>query len=209
MRTLVTGSTGFLGEALVLDLVAAHGSASVTALVREPIPERERPAAERLAAAGVRVVAADLLALPVCRRPLADFDVLYHLAAETDSGAPPARLAVNDRGTAHLLETIGEEALAGRRVVLAGATAAVDRGRRPRSGRTIPRLPARPTAARSSRPSACSRPTPLSGGSTSSSRGSVRSTIAPCPRGSCGPSGSRRRSGVSRGGWPGRGASRS
>jgi nucleoside-diphosphate-sugar epimerase len=133
MRSLVTGVTGFLGEALVLDLAAAHGADSVTGMAREPLPEGERAAAERLEAAGVRLVPLDLLALPACRRPVPEFDVLYHLAAETDSSAPAARLAVNDRGTAHLLETIGREALSGKRVVLAGATAAVDRGRRPRA----------------------------------------------------------------------------
>ncbi len=132
MKALVTGATGFLGEALVRDLAAAHGADAVAAYARDPLPEAERPAAERLAAAGVRLRPVDLGALPAFQAP-PDFDVLYHLAAETDSGASALRCEVNFRGLANLLDTIGADGLAGRRVVLAGATAAVDRGRRPRA----------------------------------------------------------------------------
>jgi nucleoside-diphosphate-sugar epimerase len=133
MRALVTGATGYLGRALSLDLAEAHGPAAVAALVRDPLPEAEQEAAEELRAAGISLVPADLLALPVGDLPLAPFDVIYHLAAETDSAAPPERQRVNDRGTANLLETLGPERLRGRRVVLAGATAAIDRARRPRA----------------------------------------------------------------------------
>lgn len=132
MKTLVTGGTGFLGRALALDLAKAHGNDAVVVLVRDPLPEAEREAAEELRAAGIRLVPVDLLAKPALDPGRLSFDVLYHLAAETDSAAPPERLVVNDEGTANLLDTFGE-ALRGRRVVLAGATAAVDRGRRPKA----------------------------------------------------------------------------
>jgi len=133
MRTLVTGATGYLGAALVRSLAEAHGPESVVGLVRDPLPEAERAAGEELEALGVRLLPFDLFALPVADFGELEFDVLYHLAAETDSAAPPERLVVNDRGTANLLESLGRERLAGRRVLLAGATAAIDRGERPRA----------------------------------------------------------------------------
>lgn len=131
VRSLVTGATGFLGLALVKDLVAAHGAENVTALVRDPLPDAERAAAEELGSLGVRLVPSDLLSRPAFDADGIEFDALYHLAAETDSAASEERLAVNTVGTRNLLGTLGDR-LAGRRVVLAGATAAVDRGRRPR-----------------------------------------------------------------------------
>jgi nucleoside-diphosphate-sugar epimerase len=131
MRSIVTGATGYLGAALVRHLVDAHGPAGVVGLVRKPLPEAERPAAEALHALGVRLLPCDLLVYPVVAAGDLGVDVLYHLAAETDSAAPPERLLVNTQGTRNLLHSLGPQ-LRGRRVVLAGATAAVDRRRRPR-----------------------------------------------------------------------------
>jgi dihydroflavonol-4-reductase len=130
MKAVVSGSTGFLGEALVRDLVAAHGADSVVGLVRNPLPDEERPAAEALHGMGVRLLPVDLMSYPVFSKPDVEVDVLYHLAAETDSGASPERLLVNTQGTRNLLQTFGRR-LDGKRVVMSGATAAVDRDRRP------------------------------------------------------------------------------
>ncbi len=131
MRSLVTGATGYLGHALTRLLARENGPASVTGLVRDPLPESERDRADDLRARGVRLLPADLLRSPVCDAAGLEFNVLYHLAAETDSGASARRLLVNTEGTRKLLETLGDR-LSGARVVLAGATAAVDRRRRPR-----------------------------------------------------------------------------
>jgi UDP-glucose 4-epimerase len=133
MKALVTGATGFLGRALALDLAEAHGPENVVVLVRDPMPEAEAEVAGELDAAGIRLVPSDLLALPVADLGDLEFDVLFHLAAETDSGASPVALKVNYRGTANLLESLGREGLAGKRVVLAGATASIDRAERPRA----------------------------------------------------------------------------
>ncbi|MHC4473203.1 MAG: NAD-dependent epimerase/dehydratase family protein [Planctomycetota bacterium] len=131
VRSVVTGATGFLGSALAASLAEANGADSVVGLVRDPLPEAERAAAESLREAGVRLVPADLMRSPVGDVLDIEPDVLYHLAAETDSAAPPDRLEVNTRGTKNLLESFGGR-LRGKRVVLAGATAAVDRAGRPR-----------------------------------------------------------------------------
>ena len=133
MKSLVTGATGFLGLALVKELVAANGADSVVALVRDPVPEAERAAVRELEELGVRLLPSDLFALPVADFTDVDFEVLYHLAAETDSAADEQRLLVNSRGTSNLLDSLGRERLAGKRVILAGATASIDRGNPPRT----------------------------------------------------------------------------
>jgi len=133
VRSIVTGATGFLGSALVRRLVERHGPEHVVGLIRNPLPEAERPVAEQLHALGVRLVPCDLMHYPVVdARETLEMDVLYHLAAETDSQAPPERLAVNTTGTRNLLETLAPR-LRNTRVVLAGATAAVDRASLPRA----------------------------------------------------------------------------
>ncbi len=73
----------------------------------------------------------DLLSRTVFDAEGVEFDVLYHLAAETDSGAPPERLRINTEGTRNLLTTLGP-ALEGKRIVFAGATASIDRASKPK-----------------------------------------------------------------------------
>ncbi len=133
MKTLVTGATGFLGLALVKELVTAHGPDSVVALVRDPVPDSERAAVAELEEWGVRLLPCDLFAIPVADFSDVEFEVLYHLAAETDSAADEQRLLVNSKGTSNLLDSLGRERLSDTRVVLAGATASIDRGHPPRT----------------------------------------------------------------------------
>ncbi len=133
MKSLVTGATGFVGLALARDLVQAHGADNVIALVRDPIPEAEQAAARELEELGLRLLPCDLFALPVADFSDVEFDVLYHLAAETDSAADEKRLLVNSQGTSYLLDSLGPERLRGNRVILAGATASIDRGNPPRT----------------------------------------------------------------------------
>ena len=82
MKCVVTGSVGFVGCALSELLVNQLGADFVVAVVGPaPIHEKERERYNRLQRLGVRTVASDLRRSPVLDEELADFDVLFHLAA--------------------------------------------------------------------------------------------------------------------------------
>jgi dihydroflavonol-4-reductase len=99
VRALVTGGTGFLGSALVRELLA-HGY-TVTALVRT----FER--AQRLPR-GVRAVPADITRPDSFRHALRGVDIVFHLAAVTKVGIKPKDQPrvqrINVDGTRHVLE---------------------------------------------------------------------------------------------------------
>lgn len=99
MRALATGGTGFLGSALIRELLA-HGY-TVTALVRT----FER--AQRLPR-GVRAIPADITRPDSFRHALSGKDVVFHLAAVTKVGIKPKDRPrvqrINVEGTRSVLE---------------------------------------------------------------------------------------------------------
>lgn len=117
MRAFVTGGTGFLGQALIRELLD-HGYA-VTALVRTYERARQLPA-------GVRAVPGDITRPATFTSGLRGADVVFHLAALTALGLKPGdqeRLErITVQGTRHILE---QAAAAGvERVVYAACVAA-------------------------------------------------------------------------------------
>jgi len=132
MLALVTGGTGYLGSFLVQRWAARYGSDAVVCLVPSQGNAAETATREAFVRRGIRCVEGDL-----CRRPVADnlagpWDVVFHLAAATDTSWPESRLApINVEGTANLLATLHGQ-LSGARVVLTSTSAAMDRTRRPR-----------------------------------------------------------------------------
>ncbi|MCS6910309.1 MAG: NAD-dependent epimerase/dehydratase family protein [Anaerolineales bacterium] len=117
MRALVTGGTGFLGSALIRELLA-RGYA-VTALVRT----FER--AQRLPR-GVRAIPADITRPDSFRHALRGVDVVFHLAAVTGVGIKPKDRPrvqrINVEGTRHVL---GLAAAEGVRCIVHVSTVAV------------------------------------------------------------------------------------
>ena len=81
-RALVTGSTGFLGRAIVEELVAS--GRPVRALVRSDA------AAKTLAALGAEPVRGDVLDRPALDAGLAGCEVVYHAAGGTGVDSPEA-----------------------------------------------------------------------------------------------------------------------
>jgi nucleoside-diphosphate-sugar epimerase len=127
---LVTGGTGFIGRRLVAFLVERYGAGAVTCLALPPtVSDEERVALANLRALGVAVIEGDLDRPDVASEPAPRVDVVFHLAANIDTTLTDAELAVNDRGTAHLLEWL-KPVSAGARVVYTSSVAVLDRDER-------------------------------------------------------------------------------
>lgn len=103
MRAFVTGGTGFLGGALLRELLA-YGD-TVTALVRTFERAQQLPR-------NVRAVPADITRPESFRQALAGADVVFHLAAVTTVGIRlkdrPRVQRINIEGTRHVLELAAE-----------------------------------------------------------------------------------------------------
>jgi UDP-glucose 4-epimerase len=126
MRFLVTGATGFVGSNLINALVAAHGADAVTAVAHEELSEGEKERLETLRKLGVRLVRGDLMTLHKGSMAVPAFDVVYHLAAYTETETLSERMSVNNVGTGNLLEWLSES-LPGKRFIYTGTLASVDR----------------------------------------------------------------------------------
>jgi nucleoside-diphosphate-sugar epimerase len=102
MTFFVTGATGFVGGALVRQLVA--GGHRVRAIVRTPAK------AEALAALGVELHPGDVTEKDTMRRPMTGVDGVFHVAGWYKIGVRDTRDAVrvNVDGTRHVLELMRE-----------------------------------------------------------------------------------------------------
>jgi dihydroflavonol-4-reductase len=100
-KTLVTGGTGFVGRAVVVQLLAQ--GRHVRVLTRQP----QHPA---LAGLPVKVIGGDLRDPAVCRAALAGCESLFHVAADYRLWVPdPAAMyATNVDGTRHLLSAAAD-----------------------------------------------------------------------------------------------------
>lgn len=132
MRVLITGGTGYLGSFLVRRWAEEHGTANVVCLVPpqgNPQEEATRAGFER---DGIVCVEGDLRKMPVAEGLGGPWDVVFHLAAATNTSWSEGQLApINVQGTQNLLDTLAGQ-LRGKRVVFTSTSAAVDRRRRPR-----------------------------------------------------------------------------
>ncbi len=105
MRVCVTGGTGFLGAALVQDLLARE--VPVRVLAR---PSRR---ADALESQGAEVVRGDLADVDCITRAVQGADVVYHLAAKVDTpGSRADFLEANVAGTERVLNACLKRALA-------------------------------------------------------------------------------------------------
>lgn len=132
MRALITGGTGYLGSFLVRRWADEHGADNVVCLV----PPRGSPQEELTRAGfereGIACVEGDLRQMPVADGLDGPWDVVFHLAAATNTSWGEKQLApINVQGTQNLLDTLTGR-LRGKRVVFTSTSAAVDRKRRPR-----------------------------------------------------------------------------
>lgn len=123
MRYLVTGSTGFVGRALVRGLVERFGAETVVCLTKPEDSEFEREGREEIEGLGVRTISADVRSWHPDPDDVPSFDVLFHLAASTSSQS--REHSSNDRGTENLLKVLAPH-LDGTRLVYASTAAVYD-----------------------------------------------------------------------------------
>lgn len=129
LRFLVTGASGFIGYTLACRLAERHGLESVQLLVPPTCRHaRERHRRDRVEEAGFRLVVHDLLTGELDPVSIEPFDVLFHLAAFTETETDSPLVRVNDVGTERLLRSL-RPLLPGKRVVYTGSMASVDRAR--------------------------------------------------------------------------------
>jgi nucleoside-diphosphate-sugar epimerase len=144
MRALVTGGTGFLGSFLVRRWAERYGAESVVCLVPPQGNPAETATREAFGSEGILCVEGDLRRVPVADDLNSPFDVVFHLAAATDTSWPEERLApINVQGTANLLASL-KGTMKGKRVVFTSTSAAVDRVSRPRGRPLTETSPCRP-----------------------------------------------------------------
>jgi dihydroflavonol-4-reductase len=106
MRVFLTGSTGFIGQALTQRLLRRGWS--VTALVRKP----ESPRAQRLSRMGATLTTGDVTQRESMRAPMAGADIVVHNAGVYELGLNKAGAermrAVNVGGTDNVLSLAAE-----------------------------------------------------------------------------------------------------
>jgi UDP-glucose 4-epimerase len=126
MRCLITGASGWIGFAFVLEWAERHGKDSLQLLIPpQPLHELEARRADALKQRGFDIIYHDLLDLPIPAETIAEFDLLIHFAAYTKTEKPDPAVYVNDRGTRNLLEALGDK-LGGKRVIYFGSCASLD-----------------------------------------------------------------------------------
>ena len=128
MKILVTGATGFIGRHLMRRLLAQHAASDIVCLVQHSGTPGEQSKLSDLRATGVHLIEGDLREPMVAAERLPHVDLVFHLAANVDTSASPAALAINDLGCANLLRWL-EGSLDGARVLYASSIAVLDRDR--------------------------------------------------------------------------------
>lgn len=123
---LVTGATGFIGRHLTEALVREHGASALTAMVSPSRRRDEETHVQWLKSQGVPLIECDLLHLDAGTPVPPPFDVVYHLAAFTETEKPGENFRVNSEGTQRLLIWLGDR-LPGKRIIYTGSLASVDR----------------------------------------------------------------------------------
>jgi nucleoside-diphosphate-sugar epimerase len=127
-KHLITGATGLVGRHLVEALISEGGAGCVVAMVHVRRRDDEQRVFDRWHAVGVELIECDLLDLTAVGLRPPQFDVLYHLAAHTETTSPDSCFRVNTDGTRDLLSWLGG-ALRGKQVVYTSTLACVDNPR--------------------------------------------------------------------------------
>lgn len=124
MKCIVTGATGFVGRNLVAKLVREFGASNVACIIPPYTNRLETTGREILNKLGVKVICADINTWQPIQEDIPPFDILFHLAATTDSGADNHK--TNTQGTENIIQILGES-LKRKRFIYISTTATIDR----------------------------------------------------------------------------------
>jgi UDP-glucose 4-epimerase len=127
LRFLVTGATGLIGYSLAFRLAEKCGLENVQ-LILPPTERRKEDNYRRkqIIQYGFDIILHDILVGVLDISSIKPFDVLFHLAAFTESEINSPLVHVNDIGTDKLLSAL-ETLLPGKRVVYTSSMACLDR----------------------------------------------------------------------------------
>jgi nucleoside-diphosphate-sugar epimerase len=128
MKILVTGATGFIGRHLMRRLLTQHAPSDIACFVKASRTPGEHAEVCALRATGLHLIEGDLNEPMVAAERLPHVDFVFHLAANVDTSASPAALAINDVGCANLLRWL-DGSLDGARFLYASSIAVLDRDR--------------------------------------------------------------------------------
>ena len=129
LKTVITGGAGFIGSRLARRLI---GAGHQVTLVDTLSPQIHGDVPDFTPPPGARLIRASVNDLDPAVAALEQADVIVHLAAETGTGQSMYRVthyvAVNELGTAHLLETLGRLPRRARKIVLASSRSVYGEG---------------------------------------------------------------------------------
>jgi len=127
MRFLITGASGWIGFALTHHLSRLYGKKNIQLILRpKGRHEKESKRHSILVEENFDIILNDILEDDLNIKAVKPFDVLFHLAAFTETETKNPKVHVNDVGTRRLLNTL-KPLLKGKHVVYTGSIASVDR----------------------------------------------------------------------------------
>lgn len=127
MRFLITGASGWVGFALTHHLSKLYGKKNIQ-LILSPKSSHEKEVKRRsiLVQEGFDIIINDILKDNMDIEAVKPFDVLFHLAAFTETETKSQKVHVNDIGTKRMLNSL-KPLLKGRHIVYTSSITTVDR----------------------------------------------------------------------------------
>jgi UDP-glucose 4-epimerase len=127
MNFLITGASGFIGYRLSLKLAEHFGRENIQLMAPHfDYHYKEKERRNKLMNLGFDLINHDILEDELDISKIKNFDVLFHLAAFTETETNSTRVHVNDVGTGRLIKSL-TPLLPGKLIIHTGSLAGIDR----------------------------------------------------------------------------------